>query len=339
MDKQGPPQAGPFSHVPFDFSAYLEAKFAIDSASLNAPLYARFEEHLRRKVNPRILDLGTGTGAMLRRVLDMHLQGQVYLAGVDREEQNLDTGLEHVLRALRCRGYHVREEEVYPERKRIRAKKRKEELQVDLLRADLLEKETTERLGRFDCITAHAFMDLMPLRPAVAVIRTLLREEGVFYPTMNYDGQTVLLPRYVDPVFERRLLEIYNRSMERRRTGGRKTGGAFSGRRLYQALLEEGFTILGMGSSDWNVFPSGGVYSSEEKLFLSAILSMIAREAWLARDVSKRWGRLEPGGDEWEKRITDWHLRRTEAVRNSRLCLVVHQLDLLASAPGVEDHR
>jgi hypothetical protein len=159
-------------------------------------------------------------------------------------------------------------------------------------------------------------MDLMPLKLAVAIIRTLLKDDGMFYSTLNYDGLTELLPEYEKAGFERRLLRIYNRSMERRRSGGRKTGGALSGRRLYQALLDGGFEILGMGSSDWNLFPSGGSYSEEQELFLTSILSMIegeARKAAVDRTL-----------------LAAWYAERVEAVRNHSLSLIVHQLDLLA---------
>jgi SAM-dependent methyltransferase len=314
----------------FDFPAYLEAKFGIDSASLNAPLYARFRDHLRRIVNPRILDLGTGTGAMLRRIIELELTGQVELIGLDQEGQNLAAGADRVEQVLRHRGYSLGEKRESPETKSIRAGRRGTEMRVEFLRGDILDKCTTGKLAEFDCVTAHAFMDLMPLERAVAIIRTLLRSDGVFYSTLNYDGLTVLLPEYGEAGFERRLLQIYNRSMEKRRSRGRKTGGALSGRRLYRALEEGGFALLGIGSSDWNVFPSGGAYTEEQKFFLTAILSMIEGEARRFRSGSEAGdaGGADPIVD--PRLLADWHADRLEAVRKDRLTLIVHQLDLLA---------
>ena len=314
----------------FDFPAYLEGKFAIDTASLNAPLYARFQDFLRHTVNPRILDLGTGTGAMLRRIIKLELTGQVELIGLDREDQNLAAGADRIEQALRSGGYTLREKRESAETKPIRAERRGTEIRVEFLRGDILDTRITGKLEPFDCITAHAFMDLMPLKRTVSIIRTLLSSDGVFYPTINYDGLTVLLPEYEEPALERRLLRIYNRSMEQRRIGGRKTGGSLSGRRLYQALEEGGFAILGIGSSDWNVFPSGGAYTEEQKLFLTAILSMIEREARRFRTRSEVG---VPAGSDLlvePKLLADWHADRLEAVRNDRLALIVHQLDLLA---------
>jgi SAM-dependent methyltransferase len=314
----------------YDFSDYLEAKFAIDSASLNPSLYARFRDHLRGTVDPRVLDIGTGTGAMIRRILGLELSGRAHLIGVDQEERNLAAGVDRILRTLRDLGYRIGERRKRPEKISVRGRRGDREIWVELLQGDLLESGTMGKLEPFDFITAHAFMDLMPLQRSVEVIRSLLKAGGVFYSTLNYDGLTVLLPGYEEGEFEQRLLQIYNRSMECRRTGGRKTGGALSGRRLYRTLLEGGFVVLGLGSSDWNVFPSEGVYTEEQKLFLSVILSMIEAEARLSR---RARGTATPSGAEPvvdPKRLADWYADRLEAVQNHRLCLIVHQLDLLA---------
>ena len=295
MSKGGSENSFSIPEMTVDFTSYLEAKFAVDSASLNTGLYRRFRECLERTPEPRILDLGTGTGAMLRRITDFDLSGRVRLVGVDQEEGNLAAAGGLLREILRKRGYRLRPIREDSRTGRfhagpIHAEKQGCELEVDLLAGDILDERTTGSLEAFDCITAHAFMDLMPLGPAVAVIRSLLRDGGIFYPTLNYDGQTVLLPEYEHPGFERRVLRIYDRSMERRRLGGRKTGGALSGRRLYRALQDGGFAILGMGSSDWNVFPYGGGYSARERIFLTAILSMIAGEARQYRTAAGKSG-------------------------------------------------
>ncbi|MBN2551555.1 MAG: hypothetical protein JXB06_02245 [Spirochaetales bacterium] len=333
MSRGGSENPFPAPGITVDFATYLEAKFAIDSASLNPGLYRRFREHLERTPDARILDLGTGTGAMLRRIIDFDLRGRVRLVGVDREKKNLAAAKGRVRESLRKRGYRLRPIRESSRARRINAEKQGCELVVDLLGGDLLDERTTASLEAFHCITAHAFMDLMPLEPAVAVILSLLKAGGIFYPTLNYDGQTVLLPEYDQPGFERRVLRIYDRSMECRRLGGRKTGGALSGRRLYRALLDGGLAILGMGSSDWNVFPHGGVHGAREKIFLTAVLSMIAGEARQYRAAAGPSGgtgaksRLDP------TLLEDWQARRLEDVEEGRLSLVVHQLDILAGLP------
>ena len=332
IERQALPGRGLLPDLTLDFPAYLEAKFAIDSASLNRELYTMFCDHLKNKVDPRVLDLGTGTGAMLRRILSLNLQGRVHLVGIDQDQENLIAASDRTEKTLRGSGFRIQGKKSDGRMTRIKAGKRNVELRIDLLRGDLLERRKIEQIEEhtFDCITAHAFMDLMPLKSALAGIRNLLKNDGLFYSTLNYDGQTVLLPQYVEPGFEQRLLHVYNRSMEGRRARGKKTGGCLSGRRLYQALFEEGWAILGMGSSDWNLFPSGGPYSAEEKLFLASILNMIAREALAMRSPRAAAG-VVPSAIGDEKALFDWYSSRIEDVQSSRLALVVHQLDLLAA--------
>jgi SAM-dependent methyltransferase len=331
-EKRTGPQTDSFPDLTIDFPAYLEAKFAIDAASLNRELYTMFCDHLKGKVDPRVLDLGTGTGAMLRRILSLNLKGQVHLVGIDQDQESLTAALDRTEKSLRGGGFRVKGKVADGRMIQIRAGKQNVELRIDLIQGDLLDWRKIEQIGghTFDCITAHAFMDLMPLKSALEGIQHLLKSEGLFYSTLNYDGDTVLLPQYGEPGFEQRLLHVYNRSMESRRTRGRKTGGCLSGRRLYQALYEEGWAILGMGSSDWNLFPAGGRYSADEKLFLVSILTMIAREALEGRSPRAAAGGAR-SGVVYEKALADWHRRRIEAVQTGRLALVVHQLDLLAA--------
>jgi SAM-dependent methyltransferase len=331
----------------FDFDAYLEAKFAVDSQAINATVFHRFARRLAGETDPRILDLGTGTGAMLRRILDLELPGGVRLVGLDRELRGLAAGRKRIEQALKGSGYETSAAQTGAADIRIFAEKEGASVQVDLLRRDFLNRGTIQSLGSFDCVTAQAFMDLVPLKPAVRSVRGLLKAGGMFYCPLNYDGLTVLLPQDEDPAFERRLLAIYNGSMERRRVAGKKTGGAWSGRRLYQALCGEGFVMLGVGSSDWNVAPSGGSYSAGQPRFLDAIVSMIEQEARSALDpvaaAGPAAGAPAAAGPAPEapaagrERLGRWYARRKEQLRQGRLALVVHQLDLLAAAPGEAD--
>jgi hypothetical protein len=103
---------------------------------------------------------------------------------------------------------------------------------------------------------------------------------------------------------------------------------------LYRSLVEGGFAILGVGSSDWNVFPAGGEYSDDQKLFLTVILSMIEAEA--RRASTKRATATQTGAKAVVEpdRLAGWYAARKEDVGNHKLALIVHQLDLLAR-PGL----
>ena len=305
---------------PLDFPAYLESKRAIDSDSLNPALFDRFRAFYEAEAAPRLLDLGTGTGAMLRRVLDFHPAGDPELAGLDRDPVSLEQAAAHLRAQLEGAGFRVRGH-ASAGRWELRAGGHGRRLSVHLAQGDLLAAEPAllSTLGSRDLVTAHAFLDLLPVERGLRAIRSLLRPGGLLYATLNYDGLTELLPADRDESFERELLAAYDRSMEERRLGGEPTAGAFSGRRLYGALGPAGFEALGAGSSDWNVFPAAGRYAEGIAFFLQAILGMIAAEGLKS-------SALEP------EALRAWYGRRTAEVDAGRLGLVVHQLDLLARA-------
>jgi SAM-dependent methyltransferase len=303
---------------PLDFPAYLESKRAIDSASLNPALFDRFRAFYEGEASPRLLDLGTGTGAMLRRVLDFHPAGDAELAGLDRDPASLEQAAARIRAQLEGAGFRVRSRasaggwELRAERAGMRRT-------VRLLQGDLLDPgtEALPGAGGYGLVSAHAFLDLLPVERGLRAIRSLLRPGSLLYATLNYDGSTALLPADRDEPFERSLLAAYDRSMEERRLDGEPTAGAFSGRRLYGGLGPAGFEVLGAGSSDWNVFPAGGRYAEGGAFFLKVILAMIAAECLKSPA-------LEP------EALRDWYDRRSAAVDDGRLGLVVHQLDLLA---------
>jgi hypothetical protein len=191
---------------------------------------------------------------------------------------------------------------------------------VRLLHADLLDPGLPSLLGRagFGYLTAHAFLDLLPLPRALRVMRELLVPGGLLYATLNYDGSTVLLPEDRDPGFERDLLRAYDRSMEGRCVDGEPSGGAFSGRRLRAELERGGFRLLGEGRSDWNVPPAGGPHEAGTACFLGALLGLIAAE-----------GLRAPGLDSGALRA--WYGRRTADLAGGCLGLAARNLDLLAA--------
>ncbi|WP_455382756.1 class I SAM-dependent methyltransferase [Salinispira pacifica] len=329
---------------PYLFHDYLETKISVDDRSLNAAVRSALLDRIELAADVggapaaapfRVLDIGTGTGAMVRRLAGWisrmppeRRPPRVRIVGVDSEPGSL----------------------VEAER-RFAPEAGAEGLEAKFIRGDLSRPGAGWAVpGNYDLITANAVLDLLPLDRAVGHLRSLLAPAGSLYATINYDGLTELIPGYEDERYEASLLAWYDRTMDRRRlpemaeagsqddspsgvAGGRKAvpagaggpagrgagmgGGSRTGRALAGAVLRAGFDLAAIGSSDWVIFPEAGRYPARDADFLRYILAMIHGEALRNRRLAGR-------------RLEHWYRSRREAVDAGILLLIVHQIDLLA---------
>src|SRR5262249_12954241 len=126
-----------------------------------------------------------------------------------------------------------------------------------------------------------------------------------------------LAEAHADRAFEARLLDHYNQTMESRRVDGQATGGAYSGRRLLAMLPELGFTILLHGGAGWGIWRLHGPLRRGRAVCLVALLDMIFSEG-------QRGAQFRPDS------LRRWHDERQRLVREGRLALRVHHVDVLA---------
>lgn len=294
--------------MPVAFSEYLEAKFDLDERSLNREVRAAFMQALRRLPAVRCVDVGAGTGATLRRLLEAGLEVPLSVVALDRDPLLLEIARDDALRRLRAQG-----REPSLEAGEVRAAGDP----TTLLRFVARDFQDHRPEQRANVVTAHAFLDMVPLAQALGLFAAWLEPGGLLYASLNYDGGTTLLPTSDDAAFEATLLAHYDDTMERRRVDGQAIGGAFCGRRLHRLLPEHGFAILACGSSDWSITPFLGEYRGGDATCLRALLEMIGGEA-------QRSGLFEPG------RLERWRADRLQCLHDRRLGLVAHQLDLLA---------
>ncbi|MDB5921137.1 MAG: uncharacterized protein JWN13_73 [Betaproteobacteria bacterium] len=296
-----------------ELADYLEAKFPLDERSLNTDVrQACFERLGRKRGVLHCLDVGTGTGAMVRRLLDSELKTSLAITAVDHDASALKIGAIAIAAQLNRLGYRAR-----AHASGIEAEHAGRQIRVDLLCRGLFEFEPAKS-ARYDFISAHSFMDIVPMARALSLFSAWLAQEGVLYATLNYDGDTALFPLYRDPAFETAVLAEYDASMERRRVQGEPTGGARSGRRLYSLLAETGFDVAAYGSSDWNITPREGRYRDRDADVLRALLFMIRGE-------SER----QPGID--RDRLARWYAERSAQLESGALGMIVHQLDIVAT--------
>ncbi|HUX12652.1 MAG TPA: class I SAM-dependent methyltransferase [Spirochaetia bacterium] len=330
------------------YSEYLEAKSSVDDRSLSRSVRDAFLELIARRAKDcaenraiRFLDAGTGTGAMVRRVIawvdNLQPENRPVVSsytGVDADPESLalaTTATELLLRSL---GFEVGTENL-DTGTRLAGRRGNDLVETQFFLGDLATPDESWALpGFYHFLTAHAVFDLFPLENAVAMLKKLLVADGALYATINYDGLTELIPCYRDRAFEERVLAWYDRTMDERPAvamtgagrprdslGGSElhpAGGSKSGRKLVEVMLQAGFELSALGSSDWVVAPKNGNYPDRERIFFAKILSLIHNEAMRS-----------PVFDQTE--VERWYDSRRLAIDRSELVLIVHQIDLLAA--------
>jgi hypothetical protein len=306
------------THAPrFDYAQYLEAKAPLDSRCRNPRVWSSFLERARVIDSPRLLDLGTGTGMLLRTLIGTE-SGFSELWGLEQDGVLCRRALRTVSARLKEAGYSMSAQLQSGSGGRISAQKRESSVTIVIRQGDALDPASLpEAEARFDCVTANAFLDLVPLGAAVERLHSLLREHGLVYAAINYDGVTSLFPACADQGFEDDLIEQYNRSMDAKRPEGTAAGGSRTGTLLIRELQQSGFSVLDAGPSDWVIFAGQDGYGEGEIFFLNCILSMICSEG--------RAGGLAGN------RLDRWLSERRRNLEEGVLGLLTHQIDVLAS--------
>ena len=294
--------------MPVAFADYLQAKFALDERSLNREVRAAFLDAVHRLPQIECLDVGAGTCASLRRLLHSGLTTPLSLTALDRDPVLLDIARVEAAGWLHALGLE-------PDMDEGAIQTRGERRTAIRFVVGELKDYRPER--PYNLITAHAFLDIVPLPQALRLFSGWLQAGGYLYASINYDGDTALLPLYDDAGFEARLLGHYNDTMDSRRVEGQAVGGAYCGRRLHGLLPDYGFDLLAYGSSDWSITPFLGEYRDGDAVCLAALLEMIGAEG-------------QSSGLFPQDQLERWREQRLRLLRERRLGMIIHQLDLLA---------
>lgn len=294
------------------FTDYLEAKVQLDTESLHPATFTQFLDAVDSAGTATIVDLGTGTGAMVRRIASRSSAQYLRFVGIDTDEAGLAIARERVAgRSVGSAGCHI---------------------DIAFLRGDLLAPQTQHRMNavRPSAVTAHALMDCLPLELALPPIADCLSPGGHFYASLNYDGRTDFFPSYRDPSLEEEILRLYDASMDERLIRGRPIAGSRSGRRLYDSLHSFGLSPVSVGASDWSLSPERGAYRAYVRTILWSLVGMIYSEMATHHDSGRTQIELAS--------IDRWYDDRRSQIEDCRLAGVVHHTDVLAraSSPGDE---
>jgi hypothetical protein len=308
----------------YDFIRYLAAKKPIDDRSLNQAVYRALTRTLQRQKIPhtplRVIEVGAGIGTMIERLLEWQLWQECRYTAVDRSAANLTEAVERLQRWAKIRQHACRT----PDRRTVVLVNQNGTTTVKFRQADVYEfLRRSQGQKVWDLVVAHAFMDLVDLTEVLDLFCKIVRTGGWLYLTINFDGETILLPK-VDPVFDRHVIDAYHRTMDERRIDGRPSGSSRTGRQLFEALNRCGASLIRAGGSDWVVHPVNDAYTPEESYFLHYILFTI-------------YNALENQPDVDQRHLAYWQETRHRQVDQGKLVYVARQLDFLARVDSTNE--
>ncbi len=300
----------------FTFSRYLAAKKGLDDRALNRYVFSTLSSSLAAfpgSAPLQVLEVGCGIGTMTERLLDWGLLKNAVYTAIDLEPENIAAARERLRLYAAARGCRLIEEAGIP----CLQPRPGQSLSVVLEAIDLhdfLEREQGRRV--WDLLIAHAFLDLVDLSATLPTLLSLLREGGLCYFTLNFDGATIFLP-YLDAEFDRQIEELYHQSMDQRHLQPWLSSHSQTGRRLFHMLAAAGAQVLAAGSSDWVVHPGPDGYQADEAYFLHFIIHTVATAL-------QGHPQLPP------QRFQDWVERRHRQIERRQLLYIARQLDYLA---------
>ncbi len=274
-----------------DFVRYLDAKRTVDDRALNRRVW---DAMVSRAQSPRVLELGAGIGTMVQRV--------IHDGRLTPSEWTLMDAEQGLLREARSR---LSGSAPFP---------------LDFRAQDLdtfVDAALAGGTTPFDLVMANAFLDLFDPAVILPRILPLAQRSGMFLFSITFDGLTALEPT-VNAEMDRKIIDLYHRTMDERIVDGMRSGDSACGRHLLTLLPRCGYRILEAGASDWIVYPVDGAYPADERFFLSCILgffqeSLAGRPELSAADLGR------------------WLAARRNQVAAGELVLVAHQLDVLAA--------
>jgi len=294
------------------YARYLAAKTTVDDRALNRQVLAELRR-LMPAGAPRVLEVGAGLGTMVARLLDWGVVSAGEYVLLDADRQLLDCSRQWLHDWAAARGVRT---DALPDGLRVG------DLRVRLVHAELGDYLELAPEELADVLIANAVLDLVDVPAVLPGLLGLLVPGGVYWFTINYDGETIFEPGHP---LDDQVMDAYHRDMDERIRYGRPAGESRTGRRLFRHLRDARAPALAAGSSDWVVYPArdgNGNYPADEAYFLRSILETI-REA--LRD---RPDRVEPAD------LADWLGVRSRQLAGGDLVYIAHQLDFAGRSPG-----
>jgi hypothetical protein len=294
-----------------DYARYLGAKTTVDDRALNRHVLAELRRTMPAGA-PQVLEVGAGLGTMVARLIDWGVVGAGEYILLDADRQLLDCSRLWLRDWAAARGLRS---DLLPDGLQVG------DLRVRLVHAELIRYLEAAHGALADVLIANAVLDLVDVPAVLPGLLRLLVSGGVYWFTINYDGETIFEPPHP---LDDQVMRAYHCDMDVRIRYGRPAGDSRTGRRLFHHLRDAGAPALAAGSSDWVVVNAGpdGNYPADEAYFLRSILNTIQNALRNRQD----W--VEPAD------LADWLAERGRQLDAGELVYIAHQLDFVGRSPG-----
>jgi SAM-dependent methyltransferase len=302
-------------HHPSDITLeqYLTAKRTVDDRALNRGVFEQLRAELAHLERPRLLEIGAGTGTMVARLCEWGLFPNAEYTLLDVNAAGLATARAWLTEWATSTGRNV-----VTAADSLHIQGGGGAVQVRFVNAELgAYLALSHQDAGVDLLIANAFLDLVDIPKFLPLLFALLAPTGLFWFTINFDGETIFLP---ERELDSEVMHLYHRGMDERVLHGRPGGDSKTGRKLFSYLRAAGAEVVASGSSDWVVFASDGAYLSDEALFLHYIVQTVD-EALSVR----------PELDQCA--FANWIKARHAEIERGELVYIAHQLDFLGR-PG-----
>ena len=284
---------------------WLELREPFDAAARDAELALRLSQALPSR--PRILDLGAGTGSLLRWLGHFIGRAQAWTL-VDSDAELVDEAFFIIAERATAAGWGV----TFPGKKTLLVHSPRGAWRVEALVADLAEAPDNLPLHAVDAVVCSALCDLVS-RPWIERVAAACAASRLpFYAALNVAGRTRFTPAH-------RMDALVARGFARDQARDKGFGGAALGAAAPDAIAAafeaQGYEVM-RAPSDW-VVPRRSARMA---------VALSDGHANAAIRLERREG----------KRITRWMLDRAAQARDLRLGVRVGHVDVLA-LPGGKD--
>lgn len=291
--------------------SFLIAKRHVDDRALNRRVWNRLEGELDAMDPPvRVVEIGAGVGSMILRFAEwLDQSGPVQYRAIDLDPTVVETARRILPEWLAESGYRVS-----IEGDRIDARRRSDQSSgIDQLTIRLESGDGFDLDDTADLVVGAALMDIVEPHQALTAMRDLLRDGGVLYLPLTFDGVTGFIPP-VDG--DRHIARLYHRHMDEIRS---TPGGSHAGRELLHDIPANDLEILTAGGSDWVIHPRESGYERGEHAVLDHLLDTIDNAL---SDY--------PPETRSPATVAEWMGARRNHLEDGALGLVVHHIDVLA---------